>query len=102
MTVWEKGSKNSICRRITCVEVVLLRISTTLMSNFRQVQVPRYTYLPLLLPEIEQVFLPTVIPSEDLASSHSESETKGYRREDYWFEVEWDGKRGKQREVCKW
>lgn len=73
-----------------------------LIYSLWQMQVPRYTYLPLLLPEVEQVFLPMVIPSEDLATSQSERENKGYRREDYWFEVEWDGKRGKQREVCKW
>lgn len=65
-------------------------------------QVPRYSYLPLLLPEIERVFLPTVTLSDDTASSQMETEGKGYRREDCWFEVEWDGMRGKQREVCKW
>lgn len=66
-------------------------------------QVPRYTYLPLLLPEIEQVFLPTVTLFDDAATaSQTETDNKGYRREDCWFEVEWNGKRGKQREVCKW
>ena len=68
-------------------------------------QAPRFTYLPLILSEIEQIFLPGIIPQEQMAgfsSRHQADQTEGYRREDYWFEVEWEGVSGKQRDVCKW
>lgn len=67
-------------------------------------QAPRFTYLPLILSEIEQIFLPSIIPPDNMAESsrHQADQTEGYRREDFWFEVEWDGVMGKQRDVCKW
>lgn len=66
-------------------------------------QAPRFTYLPLILSEMEQIFLPSVISADSMASSrHQADRNEGYRREDFWFEVEWDGVKGRQRDVCKW
>ena len=71
----------------------------------RQMQAPRFTYPALVLSEIEQVFLPSIIPQEQLSGAslrYHANQAEGYRREDYWFEVEWEGPAGLEREICKW
>ncbi|GHJ90058.1 hypothetical protein NliqN6_6460 [Naganishia liquefaciens] len=68
-------------------------------------QAPRFTYPALVLSEIEQVFLPSIIPQEQLSGAflrYHANQAEGYRREDYWFEVEWEGPAGLEREICKW
>ena len=74
----------------------------TLLANKRlvvqQMQCARYTYLPVILPEIRDNFVKSVLAPDELESLASPTE-------DWWFEVNSsrDGEDAHGNgEICKW
>ncbi|KAJ9114003.1 hypothetical protein QFC22_005821 [Naganishia vaughanmartiniae] len=69
-------------------------------------QVPRHTYLPLLIPEINEIFVSSITTSSERDEEGDGAGSKhgsGRGTDGWWFEVEWVGRKGKrQRETCKW